>query len=174
MTTAISLAGRMACIFTVITAFSPNLQNHVSKATSLLASNNNNGFDGFNPFQPGSKISNSNTGIIIGNKSSNNTPGGRISPRAIRMKEVTSALLNSISDSDSVQQILLEHEEFLLEQFDNLDAVLEEDSIFTPDMSRSERFERYRKVMEERIGGARVPAARNTLTALKEFVVSRE
>ena len=73
-----------------------------------------------------------------------------------------------------MQQILIEHEDFLLEQLNDLEVVLEEDSIYTPEMNREERFERYRVVMEERIGGARAPAARNTLMALKEFVLSRQ
>lgn len=90
------------------------------------------------------------------------------------MKELTSSLLNSISDEESFQEILLQHEDFLLEQFENVDCVLEEGSIFTPDMSREKRFERYRCVMEERIEKARVPAARSTLLKLMEFVLSRE
>ena len=90
------------------------------------------------------------------------------------MKEITSALLNSISDEDTVQDILMQHQDFLLEQFDNLDCVLEEDSIFTPDMNREERFNTYEVVMEERIESARIPAARNTLMALKEFVLSKK
>ena len=90
------------------------------------------------------------------------------------MKELTTALLNSISDEDTIHDILIQHQDFLLEQFDNLDCVLEEDSIFTPDMSRKERFNTYELVMEERIKSARVPAARNTLMALKEFVLSKK
>lgn len=90
------------------------------------------------------------------------------------MKEITTSLLNAISDPDAVQEILVTNQDFLLEQFNNLDCVLEEDSIYTPDMSREERFGRYKQVMGERIEGARVPAARNTLKALMEFVLSRE
>lgn len=55
-----------------------------------------------------------------------------------------------------------------------MECVLEEGSIFTPDMSREERFERYRLVMGERIDKARVPAARGVLCKLMEFVLSRE
>ncbi len=102
------------------------------------------------------------------------TPGGRVSPRSMRMKELTTDLLACISEDESVSKLLESNEEFLLEQLNNLDAVLEPDSVFTPSMSRSERFEQYRKVMEDRIRNARVPAAKNALRALKEFVSSRE
>jgi hypothetical protein len=90
------------------------------------------------------------------------------------MKELTTDLLACISEDESVSKLLESNEEFLLEQLNNLDAVLEPDSVFTPSMSRSERFEQYRKVMEDRIRNARVPAAKNALRALKEFVSSRE
>ena len=41
-------------------------------------------------------------------------------------------------------------------------------------MDRGERFRRYREVMDERIEGARAPAAKKALGALKDFVLSRE
>jgi len=61
-----------------------------------------------------------------------------------------------------------------LEQLNNLDAVLEPDSVLKPEMSRSERFQRYEEVMQERIDGARAPAAKKALGALKAFVLSRK
>jgi hypothetical protein len=184
MTRSIALTTAIAYLLpSSSTGFSPTLPSRHTKKpahppSSPLSSTNNNEFDNFNPFQPGSKLSSkSSTGILtIGSSStsSNITPGGQISPRAMKMKELTSSLLNSISDEESFQEILLQHEDFLLEQFENVDCVLEEGSIFTPEMSREERFERYRCVMEERIEGARVPAARSTLLKLMEFVLSRE
>ncbi|KAL3770197.1 hypothetical protein ACHAWU_009137 [Discostella pseudostelligera] len=140
--------------------------------------NDSNDFSGFNPFQPGSKMPSSGGFETLSDddrkQPSPSTPGGRVSPRSMRMKELTTDLLACISDEDSVSNLLESNEEFLLEQLNNLDAVLEPDSIFTPSMSRSERFEQYRQVMEDRIRNARAPAAKNALRALKEFVSSRE
>ena len=61
-----------------------------------------------------------------------------------------------------------------MEQLNNLDAVLEADSVYTYDMSREDRFRRYEQVMEERIENARAPAAKKALGVLKEFVLDRE
>jgi len=90
------------------------------------------------------------------------------------MKELTTDLLAHISDAESVSRLLQSNEDFLLEQLINLDAVLEPDSVLSPDMSREERFERYRQVMDERIENARAPAAKKALGALKDFVWSRK
>ena len=137
-----------------------------------------NDFGAFNPFQPGSKMPMGGGFGILANDDRKrpppSTPGGLVSPRSMRMKELTTDLLACISDNESVSDLLKANEEFLLEQLNNIDAVLEPDSVFTPSMSRSERFEQYRRVMEERIRTARVPAAKNVLTALKDFVSSKE
>ena len=92
----------------------------------------------------------------------------------MKMKDITTDLLMCISDDESVSELLLSNEEFLLEQLNNLDAVLEPDSVMTPDMTRPQRFQRYEEVMQERIDGARAPAAKKALGALKGFVMSRE
>ena len=41
------------------------------------------------------------------------------------MKELTTELLLNISDDDMISKLLLSNEEFLLEQLNNVDAVLE-------------------------------------------------
>ena len=89
-------------------------------------------------------------------------------------QELTTDLLARLSDDESVSRLLRSNEEFLLEQLNNLDAVLEPDSVFFSHMSREERFERYRQVMEERIENARAPAAKKALGALKDFVWSKK
>ena len=137
-----------------------------------------NEFQGFNPFTPGAKIpTKGGFGVLSDNERKQpppTTPGGQISPRQMKMKEITTELLMCISDDDSVSELLLSHEEFLLEQLNNEDAVLEADSVLSPDMTRSQRFQRYGEVMQERINGARAPAAKKALGALKDFVMSRE
>lgn len=92
----------------------------------------------------------------------------------MRMKELTTDLLARISSVEAVEELLQENEEFLLDQLSNLDAVLESDSVFTMEMTREERFVRYREVMIERIGSARAPVAKRALTLLMEFVLRRE
>ena len=137
-----------------------------------------NEFDGFNPFTPGAKIpTKGGFGILSDSERKQptpSTPGGQISPRQMKMKDITTDLLMCISDDESVSELLLSNEEFLLEQLNNLDAVLEPDSVMTPDMTRPQRFQRYEEVMQERIDGARAPAAKKALGALKGFVMSRE
>ena len=168
----------------------PHRRAHIMKSTSSTtiansplfsddgANSNSNEFGGFNPFRPGSKVpTKGGFGILSDDERRQpppTTPGGRISPRQMRMKELTTDLLARLSDDESVSRLLRSNEEFLLEQLNNLDAVLEPDSVFSPDMSREERFERYRQVMEERIENARAPAAKKALGALQDFVWSKK
>ncbi|KAL9185517.1 hypothetical protein ACHAXT_003294 [Thalassiosira profunda] len=135
-------------------------------------------FAGFNPFEPGAKIpTKGGFGVLSDDerkKPTPSAPGGQVSPRQMRMKELTVDLLNRLSDEGAVAELLQSNEDFLLEQLNDVDAVLEPDSVYTPDMDRGERFRRYREVMDERIEGARAPAAKKALGALKDFVLSRE
>mmetsp|Transcript_6920 Transcript_6920/g.15203 ORF Transcript_6920/g.15203 Transcript_6920/m.15203 type:complete len:195 (-) Transcript_6920:521-1105(-) len=161
---------------------------HGSRARSQLASSplfkqdeskdeDSSEFGGFNPFQPGSKIPTKSGFGILPPPSSNNqnsTPGGQVSPRQMRMKELTTDLLACISDTDAVEKLLESNEDFLMEQLNNDGVVLDPDSVYDPSMNRAERFARYKEVMEERIGNARAPAAKNVLSALRDFVTRRE
>ncbi|KAL7468650.1 hypothetical protein ACHAXS_008883 [Conticribra weissflogii] len=132
-------------------------------------------FGGFNPFQPGSKIpTKSGFGIPSSPSKNISTPGGQISPRQMRMRDLTTDLLACMSDTDAVERLLELNEDFLMEPLNNDGAVLDPDSVYDPSMNRPERFARYREVMNERIGNARAPAAKNVLSALRDFVLSRE
>jgi hypothetical protein len=162
----------------------------ISSSTTSLAnsplfsdeSNNskddNDEFDGFNPFQPGAKIkTKGGFGILSDDdrkQQTQPTPGGQVSPRQMRMKEITTDLLMRLSDDDAVYELLQSNEDFLLQQLNDLDISLESDSVYTPDMNREERFTRYREVMDERIENARAPAAKKALSILYDFVSSRE
>ena len=168
-------------IFYSSTSTKSQHQLHANSPLFSDEENNNesdNEFDGFNPFQPGAKIkTKGGFGILSDDERKQpapTTPGGQISPRQMRMKELTTDLLARLSDEDAVSELLISNEEFLLQQLNNLDAVLESDSVFTPDMSREERYERYRMVMDERIENARAPAAKKALGILRDFVSSRE
>jgi hypothetical protein len=168
----------------------PQINTRASSSSTTAMANNNlfssetedndddtttNDFAGFNPLQPGAKMpTKGGFGILSDNKPTPSSPGGLISPRQMRMKELTGDLLFSISDDDAVEKLLQSNEEFLLDQLNNLDAVLEVDSVYTPDMSRDERFGRYKEVMEERIKVARAPVAKKALGALMDFVLARE
>eukprot|EP00579_Thalassiosira_antarctica_P007074 CAMPEP_0201888692 /NCGR_PEP_ID=MMETSP0902-20130614/28212_1 /ASSEMBLY_ACC=CAM_ASM_000551 /TAXON_ID=420261 /ORGANISM="Thalassiosira antarctica, Strain CCMP982" /LENGTH=125 /DNA_ID=CAMNT_0048419011 /DNA_START=59 /DNA_END=432 /DNA_ORIENTATION=+ len=59
------------------------------------------GFDGFNPFQPGSKMpKKGGFGVLSDEERKQQTPsspGGRISPRQMRMKELITDLLACLS-----------------------------------------------------------------------------
>ena len=161
----------------------------ISRSTTSLAnsplfsdesnnSNNDDEFDGFNPFQPGAKIrTKGGFGILADDdrkQQTQPTPGGQVSPRQMRMKEITTDLLMRLSDDDAVSELLQSNEDFLLQQLNDLDVALESDSVYTPDMNREERFIRYREVMDERIENARAPAAKTALSALRDFVSARE
>ena len=141
-------------------------------------SNDDNDFDGFNPFQPGAKIkTKGGFGILSDDDRKQHTQptlGGQVSPRQMRMKEITTDLLMRLSDDDAVAELLQSNEDFLLQQLNDLDIVLESDSVYTPDMNREERFTRYREVMDERIENARAPAAKKALAILRDFVSARE
>jgi len=54
-----------------------------------------------------------------------------------------------------------------------MDAVLETESVFTPNMNREERFDMYQQIMNERIKNARAPVAKKALKALRDFVWSK-
>lgn len=153
--------------------------NGTTEETNSSRSNTTtNDFDGFNPFAPGSKIpTKGGFGILSDNERLRQraaiTPGGRISPRQMKMKELTTDLLACVSDDDAVSHLLHSNEKFLLEQLNNMDAVLEPESVFTPNMNREERFNMYQQVMNERIKNARAPVAKKALEALRDFVWSK-
>ena len=158
--------------------FQPDQNDNDTTSTSS-SSDDDNEFQGFNPFTPGAKMPTKGGFGILSDAdrkqpNNNQTPGGQISPRQMKMKELTTELLLNISDDDMISKLLLTNEEFLLEQLNNLDAVLEPDSVLSPDMTREERFRQYEKVMNERITGARAPVAKKALGVLRDFVLSRE
>lgn len=153
-------------------------ENNNNNINNNSGDDDDNEFDGFNPFQPGAKIPiKGGFGILSDSDRKQpppSSPGGQISPRQMKMKELTTDLLANISNEDVIQSILSSNEEFLLQQLNDMDAVLEMDSVYTPDMNRVERFVQYRKVMDSRIENARAPAAKKVLGLLREFVCSKE
>ena len=137
---------------------------------SVQASGDENDFKDFNPFEK--KNSNTINPLITSNN--------KISLRQLRMKEVMNTLLQKVSlDEDEKtanEKILLfilnEHSELILEPLVDDNAVMDEDSIYDPGMTKDERFERYDTVMNQRIDKATNKSVRKILTLMKEFVSS--
>lgn len=124
----------------------------------------------------------------------------QISLRKIRMQEMTGELLNAGGDEAMTNEILNRFKDFLLEPLDDPNAVLvsetavvewqsfwtsawfwleclllqESDSIYTPQMSRKERYEAYRTSMDQRIQSSKNGSVRSVLQSMRDFVLSFE
>eukprot|EP00526_Cylindrotheca_closterium_P022614 CAMPEP_0113609946 /NCGR_PEP_ID=MMETSP0017_2-20120614/4760_1 /TAXON_ID=2856 /ORGANISM="Cylindrotheca closterium" /LENGTH=186 /DNA_ID=CAMNT_0000518793 /DNA_START=10 /DNA_END=567 /DNA_ORIENTATION=+ /assembly_acc=CAM_ASM_000147 len=96
----------------------------------------------------------------------------QISLRKVRMKEMTGELLDAVGDESMTNEILVRFKEFLLEPLDDPDSVLESDAIYTPQMSRVERYDAYRSSMDERIKNSKNGSVRSILQSMKDFVLS--
>jgi hypothetical protein len=140
---------------------------------SILDPNNNNdtgeedSWEGFNPFEK--KKTKTPLNPLIG---SNNN----ISLRQLRMKELMNKLLQNVSledDNDNANilgSILDQNRELLLEPLNEDEAVMDEDSIYEPGMSREERFDRYDQVMEQRIEKSMNKSVTRILSVMRDYV----
>ena len=97
-----------------------------------------------------------------------------ISLRKTTMTELVSELLNTDASPQTMEPILKEYQEFLLEPLEDLEAVLEPDSIYRSDMTREQRYQAYREEMEERVEKSRSKQGKQVLMAMKDFVLSFE
>lgn len=118
----------------------------------------------FNPFEKRNAKGSNASSFLFANS--------QISPRQMQMQEVMSELLRFVDDEEQVQQILQTQKDFLLEPLMNDTSFLEKDSIYTSDMTKEQRFQRYDQVMEERINKASSPAATKILTSMRNFIMS--
>lgn len=116
---------------------------------------------GFNPFQYQAR----------GNRAYSMS-GTQISLRKTGMQQLIAALLQA--PPENIQNILESHKDFLLEPLEDMDAVLDPDSIYRGDMTRSQRYQAYRVSMQERLAKARDPKAQKVLQAMMDFVLSFE
>lgn len=120
----------------------------------------------FNPFDyktAGSKSS----------RSSGSAPP-RVDIRSIRMGSLTTDLLNSLGDEAVMRTILEDNRDFLLEPLEVEDSLAASGSIYTPDMSRLERYQAYRQSVEERLKSSNNEKAKAVLTAMKDYVLEFE
>jgi hypothetical protein len=123
--------------------------------------NEDSSWDGFNPFER-KETSTRIPSILSSNK---------ISVRQMRMKELMSTLLTS--EPEKYDAILLNHEELIMEPLNDDDAVLDEDSIYEPGMTREERFDRYNNAMSTREAAAVNASVKQILSKMRFFVMSR-
>ena len=125
--------------------------------------NNEDNWDDFNPFKR--KTDNPVNSLL---------EASTLSLRRMRMKELMNTLLeNSLKDDEAINSILLENEQLLLEPLTEDDAVMDEDTIYDPGMSRDQRFETYSKVMLEREETAVNATVKRVLSLMRQFVLSR-
>ena len=102
---------------------------------------------GFNPLQRGGSLT-------------------RISLRQAKMQELTQRLLAEYSDPAK----MMEHKDFVLHPILDLDAPLEEGSIYCGKYTVQERLEAYQVEMTERISLAKTGPVKTVLTTMMEFV----
>ena len=105
------------------------------------------------------------------------TGGGKaqLLMRKVHMQELTQEIMRNINNDDaSIQTILENAREFLLEPFDSERSILDPDSIFEPGMSRPEKFVRYHSVMKERIDAAQNQSLKKLLQYMMDYVVQFE
>ena len=82
--------------------------------------------------------------------------------------------MNVADEPDAMAAILKSNEALLMEPLEEDDAVLDTDSIYKPGMTRTDRYQIYRKTMEERVATARNSSVRVVLRNLTDFVLSHE
>lgn len=97
----------------------------------------------------------------------------RISLRQTRMQELTLQLWDYSANAEKMQEVLTANEDFLLEPILDLEAVLEQDSIYVGATTVAERFAAYQVEMKERISKAKTGPAKAVLTAMMEFVATK-
>lgn len=122
-------------------------------------------WEGFNPFQKGASFTSASS------SSSSPAPGGQMSLRALRMKSITGDLLRNSSNISKMNEVLMSHADFLVEQLVDVESPLDLDSIYDSSMGPTERRGRYAEVMEERIAAAKSGEVRTVLGSLMEFVL---
>jgi len=110
------------------------------------------------------------------NKSSRSSGSAppRVDLRSLRMSSLTGDLLNGLGDEAAMRTILEENRDFLLEPLEVEDSLAASGSIYTPDMSRLERYRAYRKSVEQRLESSGNEKAKAVLTAMKDYVLEFE
>lgn len=109
-----------------------------------------------------------------GTKRAGSTPP-RVDLRSMRMSSLTGDLLDSLGDNVAMRTILEDNRDFLLEPLEVADSLAASGStIYTPNMTRSERYQAYKRSVEERLKSSKSPKAKAVLTAMKDYVLEFE
>jgi len=90
------------------------------------------------------------------------------------MGSLTNELLNVIGDEKSIRTILEDSRDFLLEPLEEEDALAGSGSIYTPDMTRFERYQAYRASMNKRLQTSKNGQAKAVLKAMSDYVLQFE
>lgn len=167
-------------------------QNRCASRLSLLAENKrsitsicdtNDDEDGDLPLSKPSSVSSQldqgkfNPFDYQQNKKSSRSVGSappRVDLRSLRMSSLTNDLLNSLGDEIEMRSILEENRDFLLDPLEVEDSMASSGSIYTPGMSRAERYRVYRKSVDERLESSKNEKAKAVLMAMRDFVVEFE
>lgn len=121
-------------------------------------------WDGFNPFERQKTQTQLNPVLA----------SSTISLRQMRMKELMSKLLASAAEeTEAINSILEDNAELILQPLVEEDGVMEPDSIYTPGMTREERFDRYEEVMNEREAKAVNKSVHRILGLMRDFVATK-
>jgi hypothetical protein len=135
-------------------------------------SNSNNDWKpetNFNPFNYQGSSTQSTSG------SSSTRP---ISLRKAQLQKVYNQLLDAAAsktnNEDYYETILLDNQDVFLEPLEDVDAVLDPDSVIQPNMNRSERYKVYLESLRERMEVAKIPKVKTVLKAIYDFVQKNE
>ena len=149
-------------------------KRRLGKLTILSSGDDGEYFSKVNPFDGNFKVDEEEPSTLMDRKMDVS------SIRSLRMKSLMQDLLEAEkrSDNSSMNDILLKNKNLLLEQFDDMEAPLEPDTIFIVDgkliNTREERFDRYESAMNERINSSQYGSVQNILKAMMEFVLSHD
>lgn len=98
-----------------------------------------------------------------------------ISLRQTQLQQLMGDLLNCNRDAESMREILENNKDFLLEPLeDSENAVVDVDSIYSPEMSRQERYQAYRENVQGRVQKASNPQSRLILQTMMDYVLQFE
>jgi len=130
---------------------------------------------GFNPFEGNRGEMSSYSSLVVGKERS-------ISLRSMRMKQLMDELLRivqsnepsneGIDEDTAVKHVFKLKSKFILEPLEEENDEVGSDSIYDPNMTREERYDRYNDVISERMNNAKDSAVYEVLQLIRDFVAS--
>jgi hypothetical protein len=120
-------------------------------------------FSSFNPFQQQESLSGFNPF---------EQRQTQINLRKLQMSELTTDMLLAVEqgDDEQIQDLLTRNKDMLLEPLEIGSS--EPDSIYTPEMTRSQRYQAYHQNLAERITQAKNKSVAQVLEAMSDYVLS--